>query len=459
MKYNKLTDFAIFILVAAAVFQTGKLWLGNTDSHNFFYSLYSSSAGEVRETDKEYDIIEPEKTVVGYGNRKFNMLYSDNDTSSVTRLSEKVIGDVFKNGQFVTAEGIDWSKYIEGKVVIMKYSFYMSSREYLKGYGFSNEAFLNNVNSINYIVVIPGSGSSETTYCYFIDSTTSEAYQFNLTGAESSSELYNAIQNMQYSSGNTIDYISTVQSGLNIFDSTYVPQWSNGEYTYNALKVSNPFRNEDNTVNSEKLGDCVNKFFDNYVSGSDATVVNDIYTFTNDNTVVKYYDNGVLEYYDYGTGTASAEQTLSGAYTISQSFLEKDIYITNDIYLSGAETRNDGLVLYYDYAVNDVPIEFSEELTEETGMSHAIEIVVNNDGVKRYKRYVAEFAKDEAVTANINVDMISAWDNAIMNYKGNDIVTSVEDMAIGYYMDGESSIFIKWFTSVNGTVIVGETYK
>ena len=46
-----------------------------------------------------------------------------------------------------------------------------------------------------------------------------------------------------------------------------------------------------------------------------------------------------------------------------------------------------------------------------------------------------------------------------MNYKGSDIVTSVEDMAIGYYMDGESDIFIKWFTSVNGTVIVGETYE
>ena len=89
MKYNKLTDFAIFILVAAAVFQTGKLWLGNTDSHNFFYSLYTSSVGEVGDTDKDYDIIEPEKTVVGYGNRKFNMLYSDDDMSSVTALSEK----------------------------------------------------------------------------------------------------------------------------------------------------------------------------------------------------------------------------------------------------------------------------------------------------------------------------------------------------------------------------------
>ena len=132
MKYNKLTDFAIFILVAAAVFQTGKLWLGNTDSHNFFYSLYTSSVGEVGDTDKDYDLIEPEKTVVGYGNRKFNMLYSDDDMSSVTALSEKVIGDVFRNGEFVSSSSISWSDYIEGKVVIMKYSFYMSSIEYLK---------------------------------------------------------------------------------------------------------------------------------------------------------------------------------------------------------------------------------------------------------------------------------------------------------------------------------------
>ena len=135
------------------------------------------------------------------------------------------------------------------------------------------------------------------------------------------------------------------------------------------------------------------------------------------------------------------------------------MYITNDVYLAGAETRNDGLALYYDYAVDDVPVEFSEELAAETGMNHAIEIVVSNDGVKRYKRYVAEFTKNESVTSKINMDMITAWDNAIMNYKGSDIVTSVEDMAIGYYMDGESDIFIKWFTSVNGTVIVGETYE
>ena len=59
MKYGKLTNVAIFILIAAAVFQTGKLWLENTESHNFF-SFYSSVGKEIKDTDKNYDIIEPE---------------------------------------------------------------------------------------------------------------------------------------------------------------------------------------------------------------------------------------------------------------------------------------------------------------------------------------------------------------------------------------------------------------
>ena len=80
--------------------------------------------------------------------------------------------------------------------------------------------------------------------------------------------------------------------------------------------------------------------------------------------------------------------------------------------------------------------------------------------VKRYKRYTAEFKKDENTTAAINVDMISAWDDAIMSYSGSEPVTSVEDMSIGYYLENEESdLFIKWFTSVNGAEIVGETYK
>lgn len=47
MKYGKLTNVAIFILIAAAVFQTGKLWLENTESRNFF-SFYSSVGKEIK---------------------------------------------------------------------------------------------------------------------------------------------------------------------------------------------------------------------------------------------------------------------------------------------------------------------------------------------------------------------------------------------------------------------------
>lgn len=458
MKLNKLINWVIFVLVAAAVFQTGELWLGNTESHNFFYSLFMSSSDDAGITDKIYDIIEPEKTVVGYGNKKFNMIYSDTDGLSIVNLSEAVIKNVFENGTFVSVSEIKWNEYIDGKAIIMKFPFYVSSKEYLKGYAVSNSDFLNNVKSINYIVVVPSGGNSETSSCYFIDSSSSEAYKFSVTGAESSSALYNAIQTMQYSNTNTAEYISTVQSGLNIFDSIYVPQWTDGDYTYNTVKSSNTFV-KDGQTDVDAIEQSANYFLDNYISGSDISNVNGVYTLNHDDIVVKYYDTGVFEYYNYDMGSSDTEQTLAEAYTISRNFIDEDKGIVNDIYLSGAETRSDGLVFYYDYAVNNIPIRISDELAEKIGMTHAIEIVVNNESVKRYKRYAYEYTLDTEKTADMNVDMIMAWDDALINYNGNDVVTSVSDMFIGYYAEGEDELYIKWFTYVNGSMIVGYTYK
>lgn len=84
------------------------------------------------------------------------MLYSGEKGNSIVSLCEKVINDVFLSGSFVKTENINWEDYIEGKAVIMKYPFYVSSGEYMKGYGISNSAFSESVKSINYIVVAPG---------------------------------------------------------------------------------------------------------------------------------------------------------------------------------------------------------------------------------------------------------------------------------------------------------------
>ena len=98
------------------------------------------------------------------------------------------------------------------------------------------------------------------------------------------------------------------------------------------------------------------------------------------------------------------------AYTISSEFIKKDTGITNDLYLSGAETRSDGLVFYYDYAVDNIPIVISEKTAEETGMSHAVEVVVSNKNVKRYKRITYKYSLNDEYTDEMNIDIISAWD-------------------------------------------------
>ena len=202
-----------------------------------------------------------------------------------------------------------------------------------------------------------------------------------------------------------------------------------------------------------------NNFLGNYIAASEINDVNGIYTISSDDLVVKYYENGVLEYYNYDVDGSSAEQTLAEAYTISSEFIKKDTGITNDLYLSGAETRSDGLVFYYDYAVDNIPIVISEKTAEETGMSHAVEVVVSNKNVKRYKRITYKYSLNDEYTDEMNIDIISAWDNAIMNYTGNDTITSINDMYIGYYDDDSDKLGICWFTELNNKLIVGDTYK
>lgn len=455
---NKITNLVIFLLIAAAVFQTGELWLGNTYSHNFFYSLFTSARRNSGTTEDIYEIIEPEKTVVGYGNKKFNMLYSNSENNSIIDLSEQIIKDALINGKYSALEELNWNEYIEGKAVILEYPFVVSAKEYIKGYAVTNDEFTQNVKNLNYIVIVPSGGNGETTECYFIDETTSEAGVLTVNSSEQSAALYNAIQTMQYSDNKSIEYISTVQSGLNIFGSIYVPQWNDGAYEYKLLEKTNSFE-KDGTTDVSVIEANANNFLGNYIAASEITDVNGIYTISSDDLVVKYYENGVLEYYNYDVDSSSAEQTLAEAYTISDEFIKKDTGITNDLYLSGAETRNDGLVFYYDYSVDNIPIVISEKTAEETGMSHAVEVVVSNKNVKRYKRITYKYSLNDEYTDEMNIDIISAWDNAIMNYTGNDTITSINDMYIGYYDDNSDKLGIYWFTELNNKLIVGDTYK
>ena len=455
---NKITNLVIFLLIAAAVFQTGELWLGNTYSHNFFYSLFTSARRNSGTTDDIYEIIEPEKTVVGYGNKKFNMLYSNSENNSIINLSEQIIKDALINGKYSSLAELNWSEYIEGKAVILEYPFVVSAKEYIKGYAVTNDEFTQNVKNLNYIVVVPSGGNGETTSCYFIDETTSEVCVLTVNSSEQSAALYNAIQTMQYSDNESIEYISTVQSGLNIFGSIYVPQWNDGSYEYKLLEKTNSFE-KDGATDVSVIETNANNFLGNYIAASEINDVNGIYTISSDDLVVKYYENGVLEYYNYDVDGSSAGQTLAEAYTISSEFIKKDTGITNDLYLSGAETRSDGLVFYYDYAVDNIPIVISEKTAEETGMSHAVEVVVSNKNVKRYKRITYKYSLNDEYTDEMNIDIISAWDNAIMNYTGNDTITSINDMYIGYYDDDSDKLGIYWFTELNNKLIVGDTYK
>ena len=51
MKVYKITNFVVVLLVIAAVYQTGQLWLEGTTGYNFFYALAENFSDPRRQAD------------------------------------------------------------------------------------------------------------------------------------------------------------------------------------------------------------------------------------------------------------------------------------------------------------------------------------------------------------------------------------------------------------------------
>lgn len=76
MKGYKITNFVIVVLVIAAVYQTGELWLAGTTSHNFFHVLWQNvSAAEDEVVDG--NALLATRYAIGDGGSNFSVYYPE----------------------------------------------------------------------------------------------------------------------------------------------------------------------------------------------------------------------------------------------------------------------------------------------------------------------------------------------------------------------------------------------
>ncbi len=451
-----MKNFLIIALVITAVYQTGMLWLEDNASHNFFYSLFSAFGSSGPNNSANVDIIDPQKTIIGYGNRKYSLFYSEEENEVMAK-GNAVLSEIIVRGRYLGVQEEKWDSLLGSRCLIYDYPFSVSAAEYVKGYRQKGKEITENVTNFNRVVITPNRTDSETLYAYFVDEDKKEVYQYAIEGSASGSALYGAIEQYQQNPANDLIYVSTKQNDFKLFKgNVFVPQWTEA-YFYPRAEAVNPFKRE-GKLDHSLLEDGVDGFFNNYASKQNSND-NGVYTFSDEVTVVKYYPNGILEYYNYDSYDDSAEQSLSSAYYACKAFFAKDTSLKGSYVLSGVEINAEGLVFYFDYTVSGFPVEFTQAQKDSYGMKHAIEVVVKNNAVKKYKRYVTSFYVDTARKEFTDGDFITAIDQAVTAFPSveGEAVTQVDDIALTYLYSGEGEMNLRWFVTIDNVVYISNS--
>ncbi len=457
MKLYKIMNFVIVALVITAICQTGELWLEGTNGHNFFYALTNYFTSDKQGADG--DVLLATRYAVGEGEGTFSVYYPDEvGNSAMLDMANRALGEILSQKETVPQKSTaDWKEILANRCIVMQYDFMIASEEYLVNY---KELKTNQkLEQFDYITIVPAKRSGEESQAYFVNSETNECVLFRGDGSGASTALYEALT----TEDSDMLYVSTGQrtSASVLWRNMFLPQWARLPYQYAALEREFVFE-KDGEPSRATLENTVKNFFRNFSVDWSERNEDGIYTFSDSETVVKYYpEEKVLEYYSYENYAGDERTGLLEGYQICCNFLKNDNSLQTDIYLANIErTINNEVIYYFDYVVDDLPVNLSQSLRDRIGSPHAIEVTLRNQAVKEYRRYAVNFSQMVEKDERINVQFIDALDDANKTYKAiveEKDITDVKNISLGYHVDLTGSMRLKWFVTLYDYTFVVDT--
>ncbi|MBR1442929.1 MAG: hypothetical protein IJ583_05280 [Firmicutes bacterium] len=445
MLINKIKNYIIIFFVLLAVYQTGTLWFEDFSSHSFFYTFMSANDHATYEEIKyTLDCI-----MISAGNGEYIKRGNDIYESEYKAVFDNAVKECVTNG---TYSGIKDGKIIDevlsGKCGVYKYDYKFEKGDAAKLFGMEASKF-KNIGSFDMIIIEADNNVPERMRVAFFDDDDSErkAYLFELKNNDIIKECYDVINDFEIKE-NELYYISSEKNGLRLFEkNVFVPK-SSDEKEFCDIEVKNVFE-EDGSVLLMTLEKNIDNFFDNPAIKWSSTV-NNVYTYSDENTVVKYYTNGILEYSNYKNTSESGSRDFYEDYMTAISFMLKDTNIKNEYYLSGYKKDSDKTIFEFNYKINDMPIIMSDDMKNETGMENMIEVTVSGGNVSKYKRVAYIFEENKENNYFVRLDFLGAVDKVLSI--GDNEGKTIRNMNIAYEIEREKSAKPKWVIDIEGNI-------
>lgn len=448
-KFGK--NFIIAFLMFLAIYQTAELWFENFSSHNFF----SFQESKIELKDIGYTL---ERLIINEGNNRIVCRLNDINQSDTKITLDNTIATVISKGEFLGTTPLDWREILDNRCIIYKYNYVIQGTELKNMLGINKKG--SDINKFNSIIITPNM-STGLVRVGFVDSVEENVYNYEFRKTALAEDAFNVI-NSYSTSEDDIYYISSLQNGFDIFDeNTFIPRWQGQTTQYQCIDINNPVM-EEGVISPALAEKYAGIYFDNPASKW-GTELNGVYTYSDENTVVKFYKNGLLEYSGYQSSNAQgSEDSFYNNYIVATNFLLQDSNIKNEFYLTGYEKAEGRSIYRFDYRINDFDIVLSDDLKANTGLESAIEVVIDSSRVTKYRRYICDYALQENQT-DINVDFLEAVDSVysdIESVSGEEVADDVSRLELCYVVDNRiEKADLYWIIDVGGNTYFRKSTK
>lgn len=399
----KIIPFAksLFILGFAilAIFLSGQLWFVQFTNHSFVPYVQARFAPSV--PDDASELVRPFRIVAGAGDGYFGALYGRTAGAAFWAYGERVIASMLRNGIFVQVHDAKPYDILSHGVIVYEYAFNMDVAVFAQAFGGRTSNILTD-HGMNYnfymIAIQPPHEQSDMVRIFFIGE--DAALEFVLGSGDNEF-------NMHIPSASELAR-KYVQDG----DSFNFVMQLHRNFTYHPILVTNPYVNRSGFLHLSFIRERIEHFFDNPATINQGMSGDNVYTFSNVRTVVRYHPWDVVEYSSFRTIGRNSSAGFISDFSAAFAFVQSDPNINNEIFLAGFEVQGRETIFWFNYAIDNFPLRLGEPWY--TGpdcvapLLYPIEVVVDHGRVVRYRKLALNFVSDETVTARPELSLLNA---------------------------------------------------
>ena len=404
MIMNRAKNIIIAFLVFLALYQASSIWFGYIGGN--FLDVFAT--GRVHEIGGEFraNFALPMRIVTGNGSQNFRVVYGGmRNDGRVMETTSEILLYTLQRDEMPSLEPPAFGAILYGNLIIYEYAFEMPTSEFLMALGLRPSALSNSIERFNQIIFSPYHGYGFN--IHFHNRSTGAWAGLFIEDSELVRELDELVRVEIRSPHVFIDFASSYLLGIddNPFNNLFIPVWGDMGHRYFVGQAAPAHFDVTDGAVMSVIRVNVMSFFDNPAVIYDVPSVGG-FAWADESTIVRHFRNNVLQYISYHRDLRGSEFLDDFARALDFIY-HRDLFMTDDFYLSGFREQGNERVFYFEYVLEGLPVILSDDLrgsiSEHT--PSAMTIHFRDGNLVSYTRLAYTFSMSNEVIDIANRDL------------------------------------------------------